>query len=419
MTRRAAFILLAIVGLWLSASSAPAADWPQWRGPNRDGALHKFKLPAAWPNEIERAWQVDVGAGKASPVVVGQHVFVFSRRNDDEFIACYNLADGKEIWHKNYPAPYPVNGTVTVNDKGPTSTPAVSGGRVYTLGVSGMLSCWDAETGKSRWQKDFSKQFKHSAPLVGPSSSPLIDGDKCIVYVGGPGPGALVALDAQTGASKWTWEGDGACYSSPVIGVFSEVRQVVTQSRTACIGVDEDSGALLWKIPFTTEYEQNIMTPVIYDESVIFSGFNKGLGRYRVEKQGEEWHTDEVWVTKEVSLYMSSPVASGERLFGFSHRQKGQLFALDVTTGKTLWVEPRPAESAAIVRTGSIIWALITSGDLIAFRDSEKQFEQLARYKVSDTPIWATPVISTSRIVTKDETRLTMWRFDTAAKAVP
>jgi len=292
MKRRPISLVPLLVALWLAAGSALAADWPQWRGPARDGTLQKFKLPQAWPKELERGWQVEVGLGHASPVVAGQRVYAFARRDEDEVIRCFNLADGKEVWHQSYPAPYKVNEAAAAHGKGPKSTPAVAAGRVYTLGISGILSCWDAEKGTRRWQKDFSKQFKQSSPAYGTATSPLIDGDKCIVFVGGPGQGALMALDAQSGETKWSWDGDGPGYASPVIGVFSDVRQIITQSQTACIGVDEQTGALLWKIPFATDYEQNIVTPVLYDESVIFSGYNKGVSRYRVEKQGDDWWTD-------------------------------------------------------------------------------------------------------------------------------
>ena len=126
--------------------------------------------------------------------------------------------------------------------------------------------------------------------------------------------------------------------------------------------------------------------------------------------------TDPIWENKEVSLYMSTPVTSGQRLFGFSHRQKGQLFAIDITTGRTLWTsEGRLADNAALVRTGDVLWALTSQAELLLFRDSDKQFEPLARYKVGDTPTWAHPVVSTSSVIVKDETKLIKWKLQVPA----
>src|SRR5262249_30501956 len=162
-------------------------------------------------------------------------------------------------------------------------------------------------------------------------------------------------------------------------------------------------GKVLWKIPFQTEYDQNSVTPLVHEGSVVLSGMNKGIARYRIEKQDDEWATDEIWQNKEVSLYMSSPLAVGERLFGFSHRQKGQLFALDLTTGSTLWTsEGRMGDNASLVKAGNVLWALTTTSDLVVFRDSDKQFDVLARYKVAETPTWAHPVILSSGVVVKD-----------------
>src|SRR5262249_27817096 len=158
-----------------------------------------------------------------------------------------------------------------------------------------------------------------------------------------------------------------------------------TQSQSACLGIDPANGVQLWKMSYKTEYDQNSVTPVVYNESVIFSGYGKGIERYRVEKNGDEWRTTEIWSNREVSLHLNSPVVSGDHMFGFSHRAKGQLFALDLTTGKTLWTsDGRLADSATLVRAGATMFALTTNAELLVFKDSEKQYEQLAHYKVAE-----------------------------------
>ena len=402
----------AILGLLALAALASADEFPQWRGTKRDGQVAGFKLPAVWPSELERVWQAEVGLGHSSPVVQGRNVYQFSRRGDDEVLACLNLADGKELWKQGYPAPYQMNPVAVMHGKGPKSTPAVSGGRVFTLGISGIVTARDAKGGRQLWQREFSKQFPKTSPLYGAAMSPLVFEEKCIVHVGGHDKGALMALDVKTGDTIWSWNDDGPAYASPVLVTLDDVPQVVTQSQKACVGIDLADGKLLWRIPFQTEYDQNSVTPIEHDGSLIFSGINLGVDRYRIEKSDDEWEIDKVWGEKEVSFYMSSPVADARRLFGFSHRHKGQFFALDLTTGKTLWTsEGRQGENAALLQTGNVLWALTNTGELIVFKASDQQFEPLARYKVAETPTWAHPAILPSGLLIKDESTLALWRF--------
>lgn len=401
-----------IASLALAAGSGALGDWPQWRGPQRDGHAQDFKPPVEWPAELAEVWQLDVGLGHSSPVVAGKSAYVFTRRGEDEVLAKIDLAHGGEQWHRGYPAPYQVNPAAATHGKGPKSTPVVADGRVFTFGISGVLTAWDARSGKQLWQREFSKLYEKTSPLYGVAMSPAVDGQRCIVHVGGHDKGALVALDVQSGETLWTADEDGPAYASPIIVTLDEVRQVITQSQRACLGADVETGKILWRIPFTTEYDQNSVTPVVHEGSIIFSGINKGVERYRIEKVDGEWETNKVWENKEVSLYMSSPVADGERLFGFSHRQKGQFFALDLTTGKTLWTsDGRMGDNAALEASGKVLWGLTTRGELIAFRASDKKFDPLARYKVADSPTWAHPVIGPDDVLVKDETHLTLWRF--------
>jgi outer membrane protein assembly factor BamB len=399
---------------WLSALVATKGsdNWPQWRGPRRDGQVVGFKVPATWPKELDKRWQIEAGLGHSSPVVADRRIYLFSRRGDDETLTSLNLADGTQRWQHGYPAPYQANPVAAMHGKGPKSTPVVADGRAFTLGISGILTCWDAKTGKQLWQREFSKQFPQTSPLYGAAMSPAVADDRCIVHVGGHDKGALLAVDVKTGQTLWSSNDDGPAYASPVIVTLHDVQQVITQTEKACVGVNLEDGKELWKIPFQTEYDQNAVTPIEHEGSLIFSGINKGVDRYRIDRTDDEWETDKVWGEKELSLYLSSPVADDQRLFGFTHRQKGQLFAIDLTTGKTLWTsEGRLGENASLVQTGKVVWALTTGGELIVFKASDKQFEPLARYKVAETPTWAHPVVLSDGVLVKDESKLTFWQF--------
>src|SRR5581483_6929462 len=201
-----------------------AQDWPQWRGPHRDGIGAAIAEPKGWPEQLKRKWQVKVGEGHSSPVVAGGRIYVHARQEDREVVQCLRPESGQVVWQESYAAPYTVNPAATRHGKGVKSTPAVGGNRLYTFGISGILSCFDASTGKLQWRKEF------GSPDFGVAMSPVVDRGLLIAHVGTKGKGALTAFDAQTGAEKWSWKGDGPAYASPIVVELGGTRQVVTQS---------------------------------------------------------------------------------------------------------------------------------------------------------------------------------------------
>jgi outer membrane protein assembly factor BamB len=395
------------------ASAAAAQDWPQWRGPNRDGTVATFPNRAAWPQTLPSAWKVKVGIGHSSPVAVGQSVYVFSREGDEEVLSSFDLGSGKRLWRQAYPAPYTMNPAAASHGKGPKSTPVVAGGRVYTLGISGILSGFDAATGKLVWRKDFSSQHKQTSPLYGSAMSPAVDAGLLIAHVGGHDDGALTAFDAATGAPRWVWKGDGPGYASPLIAEISGQRQVVTQTQSHVVGLSADKGELLWKVPFKTEYDQNSVTPVVHGDTVVYSGLDTGTHAVRVVKKGAAWVTEPLWDTNDVSMYLSSPVLDGDRIYGFSHKKKGQFFALDARTGQVLWLsEGRQGDNAAVVAAGPVLFLLTSDGNLTVARKDAKAWSPLRTYTVADSPTWAHPVVTSQGILVKDAESLAFWRLE-------
>src|SRR5205823_7433666 len=189
------------------ASAAWAQDWPQWRGPNRDAKAPDFKAPKTWPKDLTQKWKVIVGDGVATPALLGDKLYVFSRQDGNEITRCLDAATGKEIWQEKYES---LGATGPASSfSGPRSSPAVANGKVVTLGVRGVLSCLDAATGKKLWRKD---DFQ-SWPRFHPSSSPLIVDALCIAQLGGPDNGAIVAYDLATGDQKWKWTGESPGYA--------------------------------------------------------------------------------------------------------------------------------------------------------------------------------------------------------------
>lgn len=396
-----------------SAQSGFAQDWPQWRGPNRDGMSSGFIAPKTWPEKLKPVWKISVGAGHASPLVVGGKIYLHSRENDNEVVAGFDLNTGKTLWRQSYTAPYSMNMAAFSHGKGPKSTPAFSNGKLYTFGISGILSCFEAATGNLQWRKEFSKQFKETSPTYGVSMSPIIDNSLCIVHAGGPQQGALMAFDAETGAVKWSWQGDGPGHASPIVAELAGTRQIITQTQKFCVGIAAATGQLLWKIPFTTDYDQNIVTPIISQGLIIFSGLDKGTFAVKVNKSGASWTTEQVWHNKELSMYMNSPVLSGPLLFGMSHRRSGQYFCLDAKTGATLWTsEGRQGDNAAIITAGDFLFLLNDEANLIVAEASAKAYEPVAKYTVADSETWAHPVVAGNNILIKDNSTLALRKIE-------
>jgi outer membrane protein assembly factor BamB len=386
------------------AFSAPAGDWPQWRGPHRDGLAIGFPEPKAWPEKLTLKWKVTVGEGHSSPVVADGKIYIHARQGDREVISALRPADGQTIWQESYAAPYTMNPASVSHGKGVKSTPAVADGRIFTFGISGVFSCLDAKTGKLEWRKEF-------GPFgYGIATSPVVDGGLVILHTGGNTEGALTAFDAATGAEKWSWTSDGPAYASPIVVELGDTRQVVTQSRHNIVSVAAATGDLLWRIPFKTIFEQNIVTPAVYRDTLIFSGTGNPIMGVKVVRHGAGWSTETVWQNKDFSMYMSSPVVSGDLLFGFSERKHGQFFCLKPGDGTTLWTsDGRQADNAAIVAASSVLLILTSDASLIVARQNDKSFEPLRKYTVADSPTWAHPVVMGRGILIKDATMLALW----------
>ncbi len=386
-------------------------DWPQWRGPGRDGQAPNPLSGGDWPAALEKEWAVEVGIGYSSPLVSGDSVYIFTRRDEEETLTALSLGSGRVLWRASYAAPYRVSSAARDHGKGPKSTPALSGGRIFTLGISGILSAFDAATGETIWRHDFGGRFGETSPSFGASMSPIVDGDRLFAHVGGSGDGAVLALDAATGEEIWSWAGAGPGYASPVIAEISGVRQLITQVETAVVGIDLETGRLLWNLPFETPWVQNVVTPVVEGDLLIYSGLDQGITAVRPTRSGNGWALDEAWSTTAASLYMSSPVVVGDRLCGFSHLRKGQHFCLSTADGELLWASKgRDGDNAALLTAGEWVFALTTDAQLIVYPAAAEQFAPVAGYEVATSPTWAHPVILPGRVLVKDELELTAYR---------
>jgi outer membrane protein assembly factor BamB len=388
-----------------AAQSSPQ-DYPQWRGLNRDGAASAFAAPASWPEKLTRRWKVDVGVGYATPLVVGDTVYVFTRRNETEVMTALDAATGKERWHTSYPARYAPATPAAAHGVGPKATPLFHNGRLYTLGITGIASAFDSSTGKLAWQTPAAPEH----PTYGMAVSPVGEENLVIVHPGNHGP--LTAFDANTGAVRWSGNDRGA-YASPIIVELGGIRQVVTMTQESVLSVSLSDGARLWEYPWQSRSTPSAITPIVYEETLIVSSQAMGVTALKPTRRGGKWAVDLVWETKEVSLFLSNPVVVGDTLFGLSEKARGQFFALDARSGKVLWLgPPRQASNTAIVKAGTLLLLLNDDAELIVARSSRKEFEPLKRYTVADSATWAQPAVSGNRVFVKDVSSLSLWTLN-------
>jgi outer membrane protein assembly factor BamB len=401
--------LALVLGSSTRLVSQDSQDWPQFRGPNRNGLATVFSEPRAWPEQLTRTWKIDVGEGYATPILVRDRLYVFTRQGENEVMQAIDAATGQSVWHTSYAAPVTVRPAARTHGPGPKSTPAFADGRLFTLGMGGIVTAFDAAGGRQLWQKLPGPVL----PRWGAAMSPLVDRGLVIVHVGGDNQGALTAFDAGTGAVKWTWSGDGPSYASPVLADLNGERQIITLSQENVVGVSATDGQLLWRRPFSTEYTQNIIMPVVIGDTVIVAGYQKPTSAFRVVRKGNQWTTEDAWESPGIWLFMANGVIVGDTLFGLSHRNRGQYFLLDTKSGQTVWTGmPRQAENAAIVGAGDLVISLEDDAELMVGRVSGSQFQELKRYTVSDAATWAAPVISGHRIFVKDTSTLALWTMD-------
>ncbi len=396
---------LAYTTLLLAASTPrlSAADWSQWRGAGRDGIADAANLPVNWPKTLSRVWRRRVGQGHASPIVQSGRVFSLAREGDREVVRGFELVSGREVWKSDYRAPYKLQAVARDHGKGPKSTPVLEGNRLVTFGISGILSCWNTTNGRKLWTREFSTKHRQTAPLYGHAASPIVVDGRVIVHVGGHDDGALMAFDLASGRVAWKWAEDGPAYTSPILATLGGRRQLVTQSQKFHLGVDPGKGTILWRVPFTTQYDQNSVTPLVSHPLVIFSGYNEPTVALEISGRDTRLRARTRWSNREIPMYMSSPVLVGGRLFGMTQKRRGQLFCADGATGKVLWATPgRLAENAAIIAAGKVLLVQTTDGELLVVAAVGDGYDEMARYRLSEKATWAHPALVGSKLLVKD-----------------
>jgi outer membrane protein assembly factor BamB len=404
---RTILVLLSCITATISGTGL-AQDWPQWRGSGRDGKVSGFNAPKTWPKELTQKWKITVGTGDATPALVGDKLYVFSRQGNDEVLRCLDAASGNEVWQDKYS-----EDSVTGPDAahgGPRSSPGIAGGKIVTLGVGGIVSCVDAANGKTIWRRN---DFPGAVPRFHTAMSPIIVEGLGIAQLGKESDGAVIAYDLASGEPKWKWTGEGPGYSSPVLLTVGGTKMILTETAKSIVGIGASDGKLLWQAPYAPQgMAYNAATPIVDGPTVIFCDQGRGAKAVKIEKQGDTFSAKELWSNPENSVQFNSPVLKNGLLFGLSKR--GNYFCINAETGKTVWTDSLGGRGGfgSIVDAGPVLLALTSKAQLTAFEPSDKEYTELASLKVSDKPTYAYPVLAGNRVFVKDQDSITLWTID-------
>jgi outer membrane protein assembly factor BamB len=379
--------------------SATAADWPQWLGPTRDGAI-PGKL-GTWTGDLKGVWRQPVGEGNSSPVVAGGLVFLHSKVKDKdaEIIQARDAKTGELKWEKSYdrPAFKPFFG------EGPRGTPTVHDGFVYTFGNTGILVCWEAATGNKVWQAETLADPKKDNLKFGLSASPLVVGDVVVVQRGGGGSKGLRAYDRKTGKEAWSAGADAASYAAPVV-LGGDIVALTGAHLTALT----PAGQLKWKFPFVDILNESSTTPIKAGDLYVAASVTAGAVGVRVTEKDGKPTPEAAWKNANLTCYFSTPVPVGKaHLFvvtGSISNPSVVLRCVETATGKEVWNKPNIGKyHAALLRdeAGTILMHS-DDGSLRLLAPNVTKYEELAKSKGCG-PTWAHPAVADGKLYVRDD----------------
>jgi outer membrane protein assembly factor BamB len=398
-------------GLCLAAAAAAclAADWPQFLGPSRNGASPETGLLKAWPDKGPPVlWEKEVGQGFSGPVVAGGDALLFHRVGDEEVVECWGAADGKPKWRTAYPTHYrdPLG-----KGDGPRATPAVAGGRVYTLGAEGVLQCLKLDNGEKVWRKPLLEEYRVGPSYFGVGTSPLVEGGRVLVNVGGKDGAGVVAFDADTGKEAWKAVNQDASYSSPVAADIDGVRCALFLTREGLVGLDPADGTVRFSKRWRSRMDAsvNAASPVVVGDQIFLTAcYGTGAVLLKAKKDGVE----EVWKgDKQLSCHYGTPVCSDGFLYGFHGRQEegAKLRCIDLKTGDVKWTADDFNCGSIILAQGNLI-VLTEDGDLALVKATPEGFQQLARASgVLAGPCRAQAALADGRLYARGGKKLVCW----------
>ena len=382
-----------VLCLLLAAGPAFAADWPQWRGPNRDGISTESNWSAQWPaSGPKQLWKMNVGTGCSAVAVSHGRLFALGNSNDTDTVACLDAATGKPVWQYSYACPLEPR----MFEGGPAATPTVDGDRVYTLSRPGQLFCLEAATGKVVWTKHLQNDLAGKMPQWGYAGSPLVLGATVICEVGATNA-TIVAFDKLTGNVRWKSGSDALGYGSLVPFTFKRQQCLAGFNAFGLVVYEATTGKELARFAWKTAYDGNIATPIVAGDKIfISSGYNKGCAL--VQFTGTA--LTEVWKGATMRNHFNSSVLWQEHLYGFD---ESTLTCLNFATGTTKWKQDGLGKGALMLAGDKLIVQSET-GNLVVATAAPAGFKELARAKVLTGRCWVVPVLANGRLYVRNNT---------------
>jgi outer membrane protein assembly factor BamB len=390
-------------------TSAGAADWPQWLGVKRDGGTTEIVKP--WKEPLKILWKEPVGEGDGAPVIVKGKVYLHTRTPGkyEESLAAFDADTGKPLWRTAYPR----RKADFLYGSGPRGCPCVADGKVYTFGITGLFTCFDADKGDSLWQVDTAKEFQAPTPFFGNSCSPIIESNRVLLNVGAKGA-SIVAFDKDTGKEVWKKLDDKASYASPIAIGAGDTRQVIFLTANGLVSLAPKDGSIFWEHPLKDKINESSTTPVVVGDMLFAGSITVGGVGLRLENTDGKPGVKQAWKNPVLTCYFSTPVAVGkDHLYAVTSTKTGAfsfmatLRCLEAGTGKELWKQDKVGDyHASLLRTGDDKLLLVEEkGDLVLLEPNPKEYRELARSKICGKT-WAHPAVANGRLYIRDAKEL-------------
>jgi outer membrane protein assembly factor BamB len=391
---RKACVSFVAVAAFVSAGVARAADWPQWRGPNRDGVWTETGVVERFEGgRLPIKWRVPIGSGYNGPTVAAGRVFVMDRVTEpgpQERVHCFDAATGARLWSYGYECVY----ERVQYEAGPRASVTISEDRAYSLGTMGHLHCLDVKSGQVLWRHDCRKEYDARVPVWGIACAPLVEGGLVILQIGGRENACLMAFDQVTGQEKWRALGDPASYSAPIVIEQAGKRVLVCVTGRRVVGLDPQTGSLYWEHPFPPkEMVITIATPVFDGDRLFITSFYEGSLLLQVDRN--KLAVEKLWRrqgaseqrTDALHCCISTPLLLGDYLYGVD--SYGELRCLDLKTGDRVWENLTATPKARwsnihMVRNGDRVWMFNERGELVISRLAPDGFHEISRAKLLD-----------------------------------
>ncbi len=386
-----------LFGAWylVGGTLGAEAEWPQWRGPNRDGISSETEFIKNWPEAGPKVlWHIPLGDGYSGISIDQGKAYTMFAEGNDEFVICLDASDGKEIWRFRSGAKF-----TEQRGDGPRSMPTVDGASVFVLGAEGKLYALDARDGAELWSHNFVEEFGSSVPTWGFSSSPIVEGNLVIVEAGGQDEKAIVAFDKKSGAVVWATHTDAVGYSSPISIDFGGARQIIFLTSKTLLSVAPENGQIYWKYSWPEGI--NIATPIFIPDDKIFisASYDKGAVLLRMTVSEEGIGIEEVWKSRVMKNHFNSSVLQGDYLYGFDN---AILTCIEANTGEEQWQHRGFGKGSLLLADGYLI-ILGEGGKLALAEASPDEYRERANFQLFDDKCWTVPTLAGGKLYLRNQ----------------